>query len=173
MEAARLTREWGANVVADKHGALSVQNIVHGDVHDAVQERNGVAAEVNPKLRLRDPGNYRTIGFFHTHPYATGFTGISLSGADGAFISHIANKNIDFIADQSGDAQFLLLKTAQTPPNLDGNALQDEVTKRTHQLVAQDQSFSAASSQAAVEMAAKYHFAYYEGAHGALERKYP
>jgi type VI secretion system secreted protein VgrG len=116
------------------------------------------------------PAGTTAIGVFHTHPYDAsegGNTDVSLSGGDAAYM---INKGDPAIIAQSGDGQFMYLRTQQTPANVDYTKLDDDQNARISELVGDGRSFSEASQIAAKETAQKYHLAYYEGKGGVLRR---
>lgn len=171
-------QEWGDTIVADRQGVLSAQNIVHGEIDHIGPDGKPHGGEVRPNLNVTDPGKYKPIGTPHTHPYTEtpdhpAYTGISLSGADAAYITSTGADGLHFIMAQSGDAQFMFLKTKDTPENLDGDALYKMANARTHRLVDLGLSFQDASRTVARGFATQYNLAYYEGEHGVLTRVYP
>jgi hypothetical protein len=171
-------QEWGDTVVTNRQGVLSAQNTVHGEIDHIGPDGKPQGGEVRPNLNVTDPGKYKPIGAPHTHPYTEtpdhpAYTGISLSGPDAAYITSTSIGDLHFIMAQSGDAQFMFLKTKETPANLDGDALYEIANARTHRRVDLRLSFQNASRMVAKGLAIQYNLAYYEGEHGALTRVYP
>ncbi len=123
-----------------------------------------------PDYTNPDPSRYQLLGVFHTHPYDSGDTGISFSGAD---VAVMINEGHNLIMAQSGDRQFVMMRTDQTPANVDYTALNNAQNARISELVSEGMSFADASSQAASELATEYHLAYYEGSNGNLTRINP
>ena len=123
-----------------------------------------------PNYTNPDPSRYQLLGVFHTHPYDSGDTGISFSGAD---VAVMINEGHNLIMAQSGDRQFVMMRTDQTPANVDYTALNAAQNARISQLVGEGKSFADAASQASSELATKYHLAYYEGSNGNLTRINP
>jgi hypothetical protein len=154
-------REQGADVVSREDGTLEIQNI--GGLG---RGENGFS----PDLRLEDPMDYGLIGVFHTHPYEHGVTGGSLSGQDAG---ELINGRFNFVMAQSGDAQFLMLKTRRSLPRADPYDLFIKQNVRAAELQARGVSFARATSIAARETAQRLGLAYYEGTHGALRRVHP
>ncbi len=158
------SHEQGADIVSSEDGSLGVQN---------VGGRGSSSGTFSPSLTMTDPIDYGVVGVFHTHPYDEsegGYTAVSLSGGDAAYI---IDSNINFIIAQSGDAQFLFLKTRSTPSWVDFDGLNDRENARIVQLSASGISFPTASRIAAKETARRYGLAYYEGANGTFNRVYP
>ncbi|MEA1650653.1 hypothetical protein UAJ10_16725 [Nitrospirillum sp. BR 11164] len=165
-------KEWvieeGATIVARKdNGALELQNEGGLPRGKDISER-----EFHPDLNLKEPDKYILLGTVHTHPYDSGVTGASFSGYD---VYYLMSEHINFSFVQSGESQFLFLKTKQTPRvfnHIDVINYQDE---RIHQLMQENPSLSMAraSSIANVEVAREYHLAYYEGSNGKLSRVSP
>jgi hypothetical protein len=157
--------ERGGTIMSDRHGSLSLQN---------VGGRGGDSGVFHPDLVAKDPANYRPIGLFHTHPYAKsegGYTGIAIDGGDaGGLIDSPAT----FCIAQSGDKQFMFMKTGATrPPPVNQLAMQAEGQRDANTERANGNSFPDASARAAIEIAQKYGLAYYEGSHGHFTRVYP
>jgi hypothetical protein len=154
-------REQGADIVAREDGTLEIQNV------------GGLRSDSDsfkPNLGLNDPVDYGLVGLFHTHPYNEWYTAISLSGADAG---ELINTSANFVVAQSGDAQFLFLKTRACASHADPALLFNQQNARMAQLEASGMPFSKASSVAARETAQRLGLAYYEGAHGVLRRVYP
>ncbi|SRR6266436_9679259 len=110
------------------------------------------------------------VGVFHTHPYDAsegGATNVSLSGGDAGYM---INKGDPAIIAQSGDGQYMYLRTEETPASVNATTLNDEQNARISALVSSGKSFSEASQIAAKETAQKYKLAYYEGKDGTLRR---
>lgn len=123
-----------------------------------------------PDYAIPDPSKTSLLGVFHTHPYDSGHTGISFSGAD---VAVMINEGHNIIMAQSGDRQFVMMRTAQTPANVDYTALNASQNTRIAELMGEGKSFADAASQAASEVATRYHLAYYEGTNGNLSRINP
>lgn len=155
-------KEQGGTVVFDKQtGVLDVINIGgHGST----------AGTFTPDYSIDDPSSTGLLGVFHTHPYDSGHTGISFSGAD---VAVMINEGHPLIMAQSGDRQFVMMRTEETPANVDYTALNDQQNARIGELVGEGQSFADAASQAASEIATEYNLAYYEGSNGQLSRVNP
>jgi hypothetical protein len=157
--------ERGGTIMSDRHGSLSLQN---------VGGQGGDSGVFHPDLVAKDPANYRPIGLFHTHPYAKsegGYTGIAIDGGDaGGLIDSPAA----FCIAQSGDKQFMFMKTGATqPPPVSQPAMKAEGQRDANAESAKGFSFADASTRAAIEIAQKYGLAYYEGSHGHFTRIYP
>ncbi|MDG3441728.1 hypothetical protein [Nitrospirillum amazonense] len=165
-------KEWvveeGATVVARKDdGILEFQN--EGGLP---RGKDVLDWKFRPDLNLKEPDKYILLGTAHTHPYDSGATGASFSGND---VNYLMSEPINFSFLQSGESQFLLLKTKQTPKLFNHYDVINDQDKRIHQLRQDNPSLSMAraSSIANVEAAREYHLAYYEGSNGKLSRVYP
>ena len=123
-----------------------------------------------PDRYVGDPDETATLGVFHTHPYSEaegGYTGVSFSGGD--FAAMLAEGDTMAVV-QSGDRQFMLLRTAETPEGLDPAMVQDRIDNRFEALLERGHSFDEASRLAAQFGAREYGMAYYEGSGGTLTR---
>jgi hypothetical protein len=155
-----VSQEHGGTVVADTSGKMSMVNAGAGD-----------QGSFSPNLTVGP--DKRVGGIFHTHPYDStegGHTGVSLSGGDAAYM---INKNHNFIIAQSGSDQFMYIRTANTPANVDFTALNDAQNARIGDLISTGHSFSDASKIAAKETAQNHGLAYYEGSNGLFTRVSP
>ncbi|MDE1145222.1 MAG: hypothetical protein PW843_01205 [Azospirillaceae bacterium] len=164
-------KEWvveqGATIVATKDGALEFQNI--GGLPRPASEKN---REFLPDLKIKDPENYTLVGTIHTHPYDSRLTGVSFSGGDTETVMDY-NINMSFL--QSGEKQFLFLKTKQTPKAFNAKDIIKYQDERVHNLMKENKEMTEerASSIANYEAARDNNLAYYEGNHGKLYRNYP
>ncbi|MEA1676182.1 hypothetical protein [Nitrospirillum sp. BR 11163] len=157
-------REMGGTIVSDIFGNLSVVNI--GGIRS-----DDSTFEPNLNLGLLAPF-YDVEGTTHTHPYGTprrGNRGVSFSDADS---NYLILEPIKFSVVQSGEKQFMFLKTRETasvfaPANF---PFQDRGTNGLHAL---GMDFGEASRVLAAKAAEKYGFAYYEGSNGLFRRVYP
>lgn len=155
-------KEQGGTLVFDKKtGEIDVINI---------GGNGSTAGTFTPDYSIPDPSKTGLLGVFHTHPYDSGDTGISFSGAD---VAVMINEDHPLIMAQSGDRQFVMMQTEQTPANVDYTQLNNDQNARISELVGEGKSFADAASQAASEVATKYHLAYYEGSNGQLSRINP
>lgn len=155
-------REQGGTLVFDKAtGTIDMINI---------GGNGSTAGTFTPDYTIPDPSKTELLGVFHTHPYDSGDTGISFSGAD---VAVMINENHPIIMAQSGDRQFVMMQTDQTPANIDYTAVNNAQNARITQLVGEGKSFADAASQASSELATKYNLAYYEGSNGQLSRINP
>lgn len=116
------------------------------------------------------PADKQLVGVFHTHPYDSGATGVSFSGAD---VAVMINEDHNIIMAQSGDRQFVMMRTGETPANVNYTQLNNDQNARIQELVDGGMDFDAASSQAASELATELNLAYYEGTNGNLTRINP
>ena len=155
-------KEQGGTLVFDKAtGTIDMINIGgHGST----------PGTFTPDYTIPDPSKTELLGVFHTHPYDSGDTGISFSGAD---VAVMINENHPIIMAQSGDRQFVMMQTDQTPANINYTQVNNAQNARITQLVGEGKSFADAASQASSELATKYNLAYYEGSNGQLSRINP
>jgi type VI secretion system secreted protein VgrG len=150
------SQEQGGTIVEDDKGNLSVVNTGSGDSGSFMPNRNV-------------PSGQKVIGICHTHPYDEsegGYTGVSFSGADIAIAAN--EREPDYV--QSGDKQFMIMPTDETPNNVDYDQLNKDQNARIKELTDSGKSLDEASRIAAKETAQKYKMAYYEGSNGVLDR---
>jgi type VI secretion system secreted protein VgrG len=83
------------------------------------------------------------------------------------------NNKQNLIVAQSGQQQFMYLRTAETPGSVDYSVLSNSQNVRISELMDEGLDFSAASKQAAVETAKENGLAYYEGTGGIFNRVVP
>lgn len=154
------SQEYGGTLVRNSDGSLSLVNT-----------GGGTSGSFSPN---RNAGSGQKIeGVFHTHPYDAsegGHTNVSLSGGDAAYM---INKGDKVIIAQSGEGQFMYLRTDKTPANVDYTAMNNQQNARVGQLVGQGHNFDEASRIAAKENAQNNGMAYYEGKNGKLARVSP
>lgn len=93
-----------------------------------------------------------------------------MSGGDAAYL--INNKQ-NLIIAQSGEEQFMYLRTGETPASVDHVALNNAQNARITQLISSGSDFSSASKTAAIETARNNGLAYYEGVGGVFKRVDP
>jgi len=157
-------RERGGTIVADREGRLGVQNIGgHGST----------ASSFFPNLTVKEPGRFKTIGTFHTHPYDadSGWVrGVSFSGAD---IAHLLNNLLTISVVQSGPRLFAYIRTALSPTPVDHAGLNGVQNGTIWALQDKGRTFQQASRIAAQQVASMYSLAYYQGANGVLTRVHP
>ncbi len=154
------SQEQGGTLVRDKDGNLKVVNT------DTASSTGGTFS-ADEKV----PADTKMVGVFHTHPYDKsegGMTNVSFSGGDIANVINNSNRDMGIV--QSGDGQFLIMKTAETPASVDYDKLNQDQNDRVAELQKGGKSFDEASRIAAKETAQKYKMAYYEGKDGVLNR---
>lgn len=130
----------------------------------------GGGGSFTPDRDLSNPDTFGVLGAFHTHPYSEaegGFTGVSFSGGD---VATMLAQGDTMAVVQSGDRQFMLVRTAQTPANVDHQAIANQIDDRSAQLQRQGVDFVTANNQAVEEAAQRLGLAYYEGSNGTLNR---
>jgi hypothetical protein len=154
------SQEHGGILVKDASGNLTLANAQSGNQGDFPVNRTLASGQ-------------QMVGVFHTHPYDAsegGMTDVSLSGGD---LAYAINNGDSVIVAQSGDGQFMVLRTDQTPAQVDYDKLNDGVNDRIAELQKSGMGFSEASQQAAKEAAVANHMAYYEGKGGEFKRVSP
>jgi type VI secretion system secreted protein VgrG len=154
------SQEHGGTIVSDASGNLKLANMA-----------SGKSGSFSPNLNVSKGESVE--GVFHTHPYDKvegGYTGVSLSGGDAAYL---INTKQNVIVAQSGNDQFMYVRTGATPASVDAVALNNSQNARIAELTTKGASFDAATRQAAQETAKSQGLAYYEGSGGVLKRVYP
>lgn len=159
------SKEQGGTLVYDKStGAVSIQN-----VGGAGSNSGSFSYDFN----LKDPSKYAVLGTFHTHPYDStenSYTGVAHSGPD---VANVINRGNSVSVVQSGDTQFMLVRTAKTPKSVD----RDAVIKKFDTLFAGFQArgfdFPTSNKLATTELAKSYNLAFYQGSDGYFSRIYP
>lgn len=149
-------QEEGGTLIRDKDGNLQLINTNPAG-------RNGDSFPADRNI----PDDAEMVGVFHTHPYDEGDTDISLSGGDAAYM---INEGDPVIIAQSGEGQFMYVRTEETPNSVDFDKLNDEQNARVQELVNEGKDFDEASQIAAKETAQANGLAYYEGKDGEFER---
>jgi uncharacterized Zn-binding protein involved in type VI secretion len=155
------SQEQGSTIIRD----------ADGNVSSFVGTGNGNSGSFSPDRNV--PAGTRALGISHTHPYdATegGMTNVSLSGGDAAYM---INQGDQMIFAQSGDGQYMYMRTATTPANVDFTRTDDAQNARIGVLTSQGKSFDEASRIAARETAQRLGLAYYEGRNCKLDRVVP
>ena len=158
--------EQGGTIVADRHGALSIQNI--GGQRGVLHINHHLFL---PDIKLRDPAHYRVVGTFHTHPYdKTGgwATGVPQSGADMGVLILMAPFLLSIV--QSGSQLFALVKTRLTPAYVDKWELHRSSEQEVAMRMKAGQGFEQGSRAMVEGHALGFGFAYYRGAGGVLTR---
>ncbi|HZU10988.1 MAG TPA: phage baseplate assembly protein V [Pseudacidobacterium sp.] len=149
-------QEHGGIIVKDSKGVYQMINIGSGQSGSFMPNRN-------------IPSGMTEVGLFHTHPYSQaegGYTGVSFSGAD---IQIAATLNEPSYV-QSGNRQFLIMPTEETPTNLNYQQMNNAQNARIAELMEQGKTFQEAARIAANETAKTYKMAYYQGSNGVLHR---
>lgn len=158
------SKEQGGVLVTDPAGKIGIVNS---------DGNSGTSGTFRPDFNV--PAGVTIVGVMHTHPYDSkegGYTGVSLSGGDVGNLVNDPKRKVSIA--QSGNEQFMMLKTGATPTAVDSAAMNTATNARINALVADSgMSFSAASKQAARENAQKMGLAYYEGRNGVFKRVGP
>jgi len=152
------------------------QNIVIDNLGGRSRDVSGSA--FTPDHRPSSDNEIYLLGDFHTHPYTLvtdghNYVDVPFSGRD---VAIQVDQRLNFSMVQSGDQQFLLLRTQETPlGGLDMDAVNNwaNAENRKFQAKPYNYSYSKAATQTVLEMAATYHMAFYAGYHGVLKRVYP
>jgi glutaredoxin 3 len=150
-------REHGCIIVSDTSGRLKNTNIVVGE-------------EGSVSLNYSVGSGETLQGAFHTHPYKSGTTGSSFSGAD---VAIAVNKGYRIEVVQSGRSQFLLLRSQRTPSRVDHGSFVARHETLYDRALSETGSMPAATQRRSKEMAIHFHMAYYEGADGIFWRVQP
>ncbi|MDT3337935.1 RHS repeat-associated core domain-containing protein, partial [Shewanella sp. SP1S1-7] len=133
-----------------------------------VNTGSGTGKTFTPDLKVR--GSMNILGTVHTHPYSEaegGFTGVSFSGED---IAYLINNKHSIAITMSGTSQFMLMRTASSPAEVDHNRFGRLQNIRIAELVNNGLDNSQASRIAASETAKQYGLAYYEGTNGVFKK---
>jgi hypothetical protein len=151
------SQQQGGVIVRDVSGQVSLVGI---GGHRSDMFRAG--RKIQPEQKL--------IGLFHTRPFDRsegGLVNVSLSGGDAEYLLNHAD---DVVIAQSGESQFMYLRTEATAKSVDAAKIYAQHEARIRQLLNQGIRFDEASRIAARETAADHGLAYYEGKAGELER---
>jgi type VI secretion system secreted protein VgrG len=159
---------WGKSLPDGKpleHGGTLVASLRDGTL-TMVNQSSGTDKNFTPNY---DVGlNQRVAGIFHTHPYSEeegGGTG-SLSAGD-AVVAATSAQGLTIA--QSGEEQFAFLRTKSTLSSVNYKQAIQLGDQRVQELTSTGgMDFSAATKQAAREIADHLHLAYYEGRNGVL-----
>jgi hypothetical protein len=156
--------EQGGTLTYDKmFGTLGLTNLEGGFSF-------GGGGSFTPDRSLSSPDAFGVLGAFHTHPYSQtegGFTGVSFSGQD---VATMLAQGDTLAVVQSGDEQFMLVRTDETPTNIDPQAVGNQIDARSAELQRQGVDFVTANNQAVQEAADRLGLAYYAGSDGTLDR---
>ena len=158
--------EQGGTIVADRHGALSIQNI--GGQRGVLHSNHHLFL---PDIKLRDAAHYRVVGTFHTHPYDKangGATGVPQSGADMGVLILMSPFLLSIV--QSGSQLFAFVKTRLTPSYVDKWELHKNSQEEVWMRMKAGQSFEVGSRKMAEGHALRFGFAYYRGSGSVLTR---
>lgn len=99
-----------------------------------------------------------------------GPTGVSFSGND---VGQLIDAPVPFMVVQSGKKQFLLMKTGQTPPNVNPRALYWEEQSDIPASKWNSVDLPPASVAETIKFARENELAFYEGENGHFTRVYP
>jgi hypothetical protein len=152
-------QEFGATLVTDKNGELSLANMGTTEKTDSF----------TPNLTI--PPDKAIVGTFHTHPYGPpaddqNYTDVSFSGTDAEYM---VDNNQDLSLCQSGTGQFAFVRTQQTPNNItSGEAVKMAEDEKNNLVKNYNIGFPQATQMAAEDVAERYHLAYYQGENGVL-----
>lgn len=159
--------------VAHERGGTLARDKTTGEVTLVNEGGHGsTTGTFSPKLTV-DATKYEMVGAFHTHPYAAaegGMRNVAFSGGD---IVGMINDGTKVEVVQSGDTQFMLVRTGETPASVDGVKMNTEWEARFRELQRDGKSYEEASRIAAREYAAANKIAYYEGSGGTFTRVSP
>lgn len=151
------SQQQGGVIVREVSGRVSLVNISRHRSDMFRTER-----QIQPEQTL--------VGLFHTRPFDRsegGQVNVSLSGGDAEYLLNHAD---DVVIAQSGESQFMYLRTEATAKSVDAAKVCAQHEARIRQLLNQGIRFDEASRIAARETAADHALAYYEGKAGELVR---
>ena len=144
--AEKKVREHGAALVKAEDGSLTVATARPGS-----SDTFSIDAR---EMQLED-----FMGYFHTHPYESGTTGVAFSPGD--FIATINHLNICIA--QSGDDLFMLVRTPATPACIDPDPLLTDFDRKMVYYQRQGEAWQAAVLLANLHISRKYGLAFYIG----------
>lgn len=159
---------WGdsfPNGESQEFGGTFVKDIDSGE-YSIINTQGGTGGTFMPDYNIPDGKEF--VGVFHTHPYDAlegGHTGVSFSAGD---IANSLNTDRKMAVVQSGDQQFMLLRTAETKA-VDRATFIQGIDDRFAELY-DGTNFVAANNQAALEAAKANGLAYYKGSNGKFTR---
>jgi len=142
--------EWGGVLVLDEQDHLRI-----------IGETKGTAGQVTLDPTVSEGETF--VGTFHTHPYASGLTGIAFSGAD--FASTINHGQMLSVV-QSGDDVFALMRTDQTPRAVDNRQLAGEFNEAYREYYRSGLSAQDAALLANLVFCTRYGLVFYSGKNG-------
>jgi hypothetical protein len=145
--------EHGGTIVSERDGRLRLINHVKGTpegVHLNYSIGEGQILQ----------------GTFHTHTYSD----LAFSATD---IAAEINEGRRVAIAQTGTNQFTLLRTAKTPSEVNASSVLQDCTTQFVELQNSGMTTSQIMVKVSREMAARYHFAFYQGSQGVLRRQDP
>jgi proteasome lid subunit RPN8/RPN11 len=155
-----------------EHGGLLVRD---RDTAKQIQLMNPVKGTKNrfePDFKGLDDRSKKIVGVFHTHPSVKeNGQGNPLSDLDIVYL--LTNSKLNPLGDdvmmaQSGEHQYLLLRTHKTP--YINKAQGEQLQRRWSDFVFRNANSAWAKSKAAFDIARDYGLVYYEGKSGVLTR---
>ncbi len=99
------------------------------------------------------------MGYFHTHPYESGTTGVAFSPGD--FIATI--NHLKICVAQSGDDLFMLVRSPSTPACIDPDQILTDFDRERVSYQRQGEAWQAAVLLANLHISRKYGLAFYIG----------
>ena len=153
----------------DKLWQMSVVNIESGVVVEwggllVIQEGELALIELtegtDTHIRLVVPALTDFVGSFHTHPHASGYTGIGFSGAD---FADMVNQGERVSVVQSGQHLFMILRTENTPATTVVNKWRVRMNSLFEQSYKERQDILAASLVANQTISRELGLAFYYG----------
>jgi len=100
------------------------------------------------------------MGYFHTHPYESGTTGVAFSPGD---FSAMINSQMRICIAQSGDLLFMLVRTPATPKCIDPDKILTEFDKWLADYQRKGKKWQAAVLLANLHICREYGLAFYIG----------
>lgn len=153
------SQEFGATLIENSDGTTSVVN-------------PGTDANSGAFTPNRDvPPGAKVMGNIHTHPYSAaegGNTNVAQSAGDFYYQNYYDDRTGMV---QSGDGQFMLMKTDTTPKNVPEDDFKNKYKGYFDNATGNGKDFDEASREAARQTATDYGYAYYEGKGGKLTKK--
>jgi hypothetical protein len=138
-------KEHGGTLILDKNGKLTIINLVEGS-----------SREIDLNLRVGEGETF--VGVFHTHPHASGLTGMAFSGPDMVLAIY---HRCPVTLVQSGDHVFALVRTEKTVSSVERSELIGELEALYRAGIRDKMSRQEALLVANLNLCAKYGLAFY------------
>jgi hypothetical protein len=170
--------ELPSQVTLDEYLAAWFDSLWRLSVILPIREHGAALVEANGQLRVAAarPGTEDSfelaaeemaavnfVGYYHTHPYASGTTGVAFSTCD---LVAAINCALPLTLVQSGDDLFMMVRTAETPERLDVDEVSELETEFDDQVTLYGQrgvSWVVAIRATNRDLCLKYGLAFYAG----------